>query len=343
MKRTALLALILFALLTRASPSIEPGQRAPSLAKVTWINGQPVDPAKPDGKTTYVVEFWATWCAPCKVTVPHLNKLLQDNEGRNVVIVGISDESEAKVRPFMERMKMQYRIAVDTNRTVINSYMMGSEGIPHAFIVDTNGLVVWSGHPLDRLDAVLKSVLDGTFDPRKIAALKEKEKALRQALQSGDVADALPKINELIAMDPQNMNYYQIKLGFVAQSKDFGRMKEVYADMAAAFADSAADLNTIAWTVVNAPFPMSDLSLAWNAARRAVELTGRKDGAVLDTLARVYYALCLLDQAVATETEALAKAKDEEREGMQMTLDHYKAAAALRTQVVQEAGAENKP
>ena len=144
------IAIILFTLtLTVTCQGLEPGDKAPDLTGDVWINGNAVNPAKPDGKTTYVIEFWATWCPPCKRSIPQLNKLFEQYKDKHVVIVGVTSEAEETVRPFIEKMDMKYLVAIDTNRTFSETYMDGVPGIPHAFIIDTNGMVVWSGHPAD--------------------------------------------------------------------------------------------------------------------------------------------------------------------------------------------------
>ena len=85
---------------------------------------------------------------------------------------------------------------------------------------------------------------------------------------------------------------------------------------------------------VTSPFEMCNLDLAWKAATRAVELSKRENSAILDTLARVYYAAGLLDQAVKTQKEAIEKsAGGEERESLKATLGYYKSAAVLRNQI----------
>lgn len=127
------------------------GDRPPAL-NVDFIQGEPVSLEGAIGKHVIVVEFWATWCGPCRHTIPHLNALQNEYGDRGLVVIGISNEDEATVRPYMEEMaeEMAYRIALDRADTT-NSRFFGGFGresaYPTAFILDGNGRVAWIGTP----------------------------------------------------------------------------------------------------------------------------------------------------------------------------------------------------
>jgi len=330
---------VLTLLLTATSHAVDLGDKAPDLSTDIWINGNAVNPAHPDGKTVYVIEFWATWCPPCKRTIPELNALFEQNKDKNVVLVGLTSESEDTVRPFVERMGMKYVVAIDTNRLFADTYMSGVQGIPHAFIVDTNGIIVWSGHPAADLSQVLAEVLAGTYDMETARTAQGESEELQQLLISGDFEKALDALDKLLSKDPKNSEYYELKIGLLAQIGKMEKAKSLYQEMFHAFADSAEDLNTLSWMAVTSPFEMCDLELAWKAAARAAELSKRENSAILDTLARVYYAAGLLDLAVKTQNEAIEKSTaDEEKESMKATLKYYTSAATLRGQIEKTEG-----
>ena len=139
------------------------GDAAYPLTGLSWIKGEPV--AIAPGKV-YVVEFWATWCPPCRESIPHLTALQKKYTDR-VVFVGVSQEAPAVVKPFVSKQadNMDYTVAVDTAGAVSRGYMRAFHqgGIPHAFVVDAEGKVVWHGHPLGPIDQVLDEVLAGTY------------------------------------------------------------------------------------------------------------------------------------------------------------------------------------
>lgn len=326
--------IILMLALTVACQAIDLGEKAPDLTADTWINGTAVNPAKADGKTVYVVEFWATWCPPCKRSIPELNGLFEQYKDKNVVIIGVTSEAEETIRPFVEKMEMKYVVAVDTNRSFSDTYMDGVQGIPHAFIIDTNGIVVWSGHPSAGLKEALSEVLAGTYDMETARTSQGENEELQNLLMAGDYDNALAMLDKLLAKDRRNSEYYELKIGLLAQIGNPDKARSLYAEMFEVFADSAEDLNTLSWMAVTSPFEMCNLEIAWKAAIRATELSKYENSAILDTLARVYYAAGLLDLAVKTQNEAIEKsAGDEEKESMKATLDYYTSAAALRDQI----------
>ena len=138
-----------------AGPKV--GEKAPELTIVKWIGGEAVHPTAADGKTVYVVEFWATWCPPCRKSVPHLNKLQEQYKDKGLVIVGVTDDEPGKVEAFYKEMKMAYRVALDKNSETMKRY--GIEGIPQAFLVGRDGTIVWAGHPMNGLDEKLEELL----------------------------------------------------------------------------------------------------------------------------------------------------------------------------------------
>jgi thiol-disulfide isomerase/thioredoxin len=141
------------------------GDAAYPLTGLTYVKGEPVTITL--GKV-YVVEFWATWCPPCRTSIPHLTELRKKYEDKGVVFVGVSNEDVPTVKPFVADMgdKMDYNVAVDTAGAVVNGYMMAFQqnGIPTAFVVDAKGRVVWYGHPMGDLDSVIGHVLAGTYN-----------------------------------------------------------------------------------------------------------------------------------------------------------------------------------
>jgi len=178
---TVFLPLLLVAEAT-AAPAGKLGDPAPPLQIADWTKGKPVNLSTARSNQVVVVEFWATWCAPCRTSIPHLTKLQKKFKGQ-VVFVGISDEPVAKVKLFVDRLgeQMDYVVACDDQRQTSTRYLgaYGIDGIPHAFVVDLAGRIVWQGHPMDGLETVLTEILAGKFD----LARAQKQELGRQKLE----------------------------------------------------------------------------------------------------------------------------------------------------------------
>jgi len=76
MKRTVpVLCMSIMVMLVTPVMALDVGDKAPPLSIIKWVKGKPVSFPKDFGKKLYLVEFWATWCPPCKVSVPLLSRL----------------------------------------------------------------------------------------------------------------------------------------------------------------------------------------------------------------------------------------------------------------------------
>jgi thiol-disulfide isomerase/thioredoxin len=199
------------ALVTVPARAAELGDKAAPLEIAEWVKGKPVNLADGKGKTIYVVEFWATWCPPCRTSIPHLTEMQKKFKDQGVVFIGVSDEPVGKVKPFVEKMgeKMDYVVAVDKDSQTSKGYMEAFEigGIPHAFIVDKESRVVWQGHPMIGLEEAVAKVVAGKLDvekEKKKAAAQSKVEAFFTAAMEGADQEKLDKMaKELEALDKE--------------------------------------------------------------------------------------------------------------------------------------------
>jgi thiol-disulfide isomerase/thioredoxin len=167
----ALLSLTVGMTLTlAAAPTLKVGDPAPKLQTGKWVQGEPVK-AFEKGKA-YIVEFWATWCGPCRVSIPHLNETYEKFKDKGLIVIGqnISERDESLVAPFVKKMgdQMTYRVVLDDKTSNKEGQMSktwmsaaGQNGIPTAFLVDTKGKIAWIGHPMELEEKVIKDVLAG--------------------------------------------------------------------------------------------------------------------------------------------------------------------------------------
>ena len=142
------------------------GEPAPPLVVKEWIKGQPVEIKT--GTNIYVVEIWNPSSLASRASITNLNGLQKRFKTNGVVIVGISDEPVEAIKEFVQHdgTNIEYALAADDQRQTSLSYMtpVKQRGIPYAFVVGTNGNVVWHGHPLRGLNKVLELIVAGRYD-----------------------------------------------------------------------------------------------------------------------------------------------------------------------------------
>jgi thiol-disulfide isomerase/thioredoxin len=134
------------------------GMSAPEIMIREWITLNPPDLNNLQN-LAYVVEFWATWCPPCRDNVPHLIKLTDKYRKSGVLFISLSaDNSADTVREFVRRKGINYHVALDNG----SAELFEIRGYPTVFVVDRKGKVVWRGHPskYEFEQAIKKAVKD---------------------------------------------------------------------------------------------------------------------------------------------------------------------------------------
>jgi peroxiredoxin len=87
-----------------------------------------------------LVNFWATWCPPCRKEMPDLQALYDNYKEQGLVVLSISDEEAAKVSPFIAERNITYPVLLDPGRKVNDAFVV--EGIPKSFVYDREGKLV---------------------------------------------------------------------------------------------------------------------------------------------------------------------------------------------------------
>ncbi|MCE3003392.1 MAG: TlpA family protein disulfide reductase [Xanthomonadaceae bacterium] len=143
----------------------------PAAAGVTdWFNGVKLGATMPDHDATFVqgawngsaslvlVDFWATWCAPCITAIPHLNAIHDRFTAEGLHVVGVSDETVEVVALFVTRKGMRYAVAAGGERPLRKTLKV--RALPYAMLVDARRRIVWRGQPEQLDDATLRAQLD---------------------------------------------------------------------------------------------------------------------------------------------------------------------------------------
>jgi thiol-disulfide isomerase/thioredoxin len=125
---------------TDATPVSASAEELP-LLNLSLVDGGSLDTGSLRGNVT-LINFWATWCVPCKAEIPIFNRFEQGYKSRGLAIVGISldEEGAAKVKPFLKQNPMNYTVAIGDQR-VSASFNVDDSSLPVTLLIDKQGRV----------------------------------------------------------------------------------------------------------------------------------------------------------------------------------------------------------
>lgn len=320
------------------------GELAPELGALTPLAGERAT-ALERGKVHLVV-FWAPWSGASTQLFPRLADLQRRHGERGLRVLAITaadarGSTFESARASVDELRAfgGFSIAFDATATSQQRFL-GSSLPPLSFLVDRDGRVVVAGNPVEA-ELRLPAVLAGQHDLDLIVSEVERrplvladgirlQRALDDAYRRGDWPGVRARCDELLALDRARFRRFAV-VRFQALLLGAGRLDEAYAEGRALLEGIARDdvgmLGTIAWSIVDpgAHVERRDLALAAECAQRAVDLSGRRNPTLLETLARVHHALGALERAIDVQREAFRL--DPTREG---ALREYEAELVAR-------------
>ncbi len=280
------------------------GDPAPALKADKWWNGPAVSSLE-KGKV-YVVEFWATWCGPCIVMMPHMSELQEQYKDKGVIFIGYTAKDPNndlnKVSEFVSKRgsKLHYTLAYAETRDSYDAWMRaaGRTGIPCCFVVDRNGTIAYIGHPM-YLDVVLPKVVAGKWTEADLEAVEKIEQEVSELFAaSRNPEEFLKKIAAFEKKYPElaNIPYFNPpRIIALLATKQFDAAKktaEAIVTKAVKYADTGALQNVLAVLATNpsAAGNAELMAIAIKAGEGLVAINGDKDPISLYLLAEAHFA-----------------------------------------------------
>jgi len=132
------------------------GKPAPNFQVQQWLTDEPDRKGK-----VVLIDFWATWCPPCRATIPELNTF-QAKFKDDLTVIGVSDETPDVLKAFMAKTEMKYAVATDPDGKMKQAINVA--GIPHVLIISTDGIVRWQGFPLSDEEPLTAEIVKQVID-----------------------------------------------------------------------------------------------------------------------------------------------------------------------------------
>lgn len=158
MKYKIVLILIFIGMKTFAQQQLSIGDNSPKIYITDYVHNEPID--KNLEKKFIVLDFWATWCAPCLAVVPHINELQQKFKDRkDVVFFSMTDENPARIQRTLAKIPFTTSVVCDQSKTTKENF--GIQQIPQLMLIDNLGIVRWIGNSFEINELILENFLAG--------------------------------------------------------------------------------------------------------------------------------------------------------------------------------------
>jgi hypothetical protein len=203
MKKFALVLPLLFAVILPASlRAALVGEPAESVTVQAWLKGQPVQ-VKP-GTNVFLIEIWKSTGVASRAAITNLNRLQARYRTNGLVVFGVSDEPAEVLTNFLqhEGSNIEYSVAADQHRATSMAFMEPARqiAVPYAFLVGTNGVLLWHGHVFQGLDEAVAQVFSGSFDLEHSEKMDMANRQMQQYLLLSRRGDARTRAAGLVLL-----------------------------------------------------------------------------------------------------------------------------------------------
>jgi thiol-disulfide isomerase/thioredoxin len=199
-----LIATIVTGLVASAGAAVKVGD-SPNL-QLKLIDGSVLTSKDMEGQMV-VLEFWATWCGPCKAQIPHLKQLNAEYAPKGVRLISVSrDDNRQPVMPFIQQNGMNWTHVIDAEQPQQLGPAFGVTGIPHAFIISPKGEVLWRGHPASIEQPLAQAVQQNPPLPPASVRRAEMSKQVDEAIDAIDKEmNFMPALELFSGMEPDQL------------------------------------------------------------------------------------------------------------------------------------------
>jgi len=275
-------------------------------------------------------------------SMPHLSQLQRDYKDKDVTVIAMTkrdpNNSLQQVKQMVEDKGdgMDYTVAFDQERTTYANFMDAAKkrGIPTCFLVDKSGKIAWIGHPANA-DIPIAKVVEGSWDYEKGPAMMKAISEARMAIYTASAPEPQKALELLVTFKADyplaarglDELHFSILARLPAHKVEAAKLGRKLVDEAIA-AENPMALNSFAWNLVDPEASLENrfLDLAMLAANKANAFTDEKDGAILDTVARVYFWKGNLKKAIEIQKSAVENAIGPMKPQLRKALEEYEKA-----------------
>ncbi len=348
--RIVLTLALTLGLTSAAQAQLKVGDQAPPVTVTDWVKGKPMDILKDNKGKVIVLEFWATWCAPCIQMIPSNTELYQRYKDKGMVFVGMTDSGQGQqlssVQAFVGQQgdRMDYPIAFDSTMKTDIAYIQGTGamGIPHAVVIGKDGKIAWFGHPLEpMMEATIKDLLMDKFDPNKAAEEAAQQAKLAPllndfnfAVQRGDWDKCLEITEKMLAIDPDNFDAMRFNVYIMMEEqRSIEKLKSWVQTMMAKHGSNTQTMAILSSLMLAMP-EVTDRQpeLAIEVANKVLT-NGAKDAESLQLVAQTFYQLGLVDSAIEAQAKAVSLTDQFDKEAATQVLDFFKRCKSAQSKI----------